>query len=369
MNDLRGEDGARRRLIELIGATSDASDASRSDAQWGSLYARARQEGLLSGFGRWRLSVLRPMSDSDLEREVGLPASALRPLRPGAERNPLVSQWALCLQWLVTGVAAYATIRGSAELGGLVTREAHCWALFALAMEHTLFGSPLTRAAVSALNGEYERKLASHEAGHLLAAYLLGLPVCGYRLLGPVSLPQTTFFHPQLSLQQSAGHGITDETLAQLAVVLMSGLAAESLDYGFAEGGVADEQMLADIALRYRPEWSGRADQSGSVWDSPGQSGSRLAQLEQWSSCEAVLLLRENRDAHIRLAAAMRRRAPLGECLAVISQAVGAGCVEVEVDAARVLGGRGALPDQGRPDRPGLGAPPAQPLPLSARYE
>jgi uncharacterized membrane protein len=39
----RGEDGARRRLVELIGKTADVSDASRSDAHWKALYARARQ--------------------------------------------------------------------------------------------------------------------------------------------------------------------------------------------------------------------------------------------------------------------------------------------------------------------------------------
>jgi hypothetical protein len=64
-----------------------------------------------------------------------------------------------------------------------------------------------------------------------------------------------------------------------------------------------------------------------------------------------VRLLRENRDAHLRLADAMRRHALLGECLApaVISQVVGgtgAGSVGVVHNRAQV--DRNRAPDRHR---------------------
>lgn len=306
----------RRAELERFGRCADASDASRTDEQWAALYASADTRGWLSGFDT---AVLPPFAAgarpelalSALERQAGLAPSALRPRPPASKRNRLVSQWALGCQWVLLGLAAYALLRaGLADLAGLDPREAHAWGVSALVVEHALLGSPLTRAAVSALNGAYERKLATHEAGHMLAAYLLGLPVTGYRLLCPSGMPKTAFLHPRLSAEQAAPDGrVTDETLARLSVVLMAGIAAEALDSGRAEGGAADEAMLRALCSRARPEWTAR----------------QADDLELWSGCEAVRLLREHRAAHARLADAMRRGAPLGACLAVVSHSIAAG--------------------------------------------
>lgn len=307
----------RRELEDRFGRSADASDASRSDAQWQALYARAARTGLLVGFGsgrtKWNTfpTAGRPrLALADLEREMGLPPSALHPRPPASERNRLVSQWALGCQWALLAAAAYALVRTSlCELADMRPYEAHSWGICSLVVEHALLGSPLTRAAVSALNRDYESRLASHEAGHFLAAFLLGLPVTGYRLLCPSGLPKTAFLHPQLNAEEAFSNGrVTDDAIGRLGIVLMAGIAAEALDHGRADGGASDEAMLLQLTARVRPEWR-RA---------------QTVQLGLWSSCEAVRLLREHRTAHARLAEAMRRGAPLGACLAILSDALSA---------------------------------------------
>ncbi|KAG8457214.1 hypothetical protein KFE25_010916 [Diacronema lutheri] len=309
----------RRQLEARFGREADGSHTPRSDVEWLALYTGAQRSGLICGFGTVNpVAAPRRLAVDELERQIGLPTSALRPSNCtkqvvsrwalGPERSALVSQWALGCQWVLLALTAYAAVSCVLRDGaGMPAHAAHSWGILLLVVEHALLRSALTRAAVSRLNHGYERKLASHEAGHMLAAFLLGLPVTGYQLLCPSGMPKTVFVHPRLGGEERAPGGrVADDTLARLSVVLMAGIAAEALDFGRAEGGASDDAMLRATAARVRPEWR-RA---------------QTAQLALWSGCEAVHLLREHRTAHARLADAMCRRAPLGACLAIIADAL-----------------------------------------------
>jgi hypothetical protein len=89
------------------------------------------------------------------------------------------------------------------------------------------------------LSGEYRERLVRHEAGHLLVAYLLGLPVRGYRaddsVLNAVQLvaPPPT----------EAGRLGLDE-VDRLSAVSLAGVVAEAIRFGDGAGGFADLAQL-----------------------------------------------------------------------------------------------------------------------------
>jgi hypothetical protein len=287
-----------------------------TDAQWTALYARAHARGLLAGFGSATpppLGLEQPPSPTGVGI-VGLPPSALRPSRPAEGELALpVSQWALRCQWVLCAVALYALCRLGGEALGERAAVAHCAGVSVLVAEHALLGAPLTRAVVSALNRAYETRLASHEAGHFLVAYLHGLPVTAYQLLSPHGAPRTVFLHEQLAVQTSRGR-VADATLATLSAVLVAGLVAEALDFGSADGGASDERMLRAAARAARPEWQ----------------GDELEALQGSAAAAVAELLREHKGAHAAIAAAMLARAPV---------------IEILVAAADELGGDGAAAD------------------------
>jgi hypothetical protein len=174
------------------------------------------------------------------------------------------------------------------------------------AIDQLLLGSKLTFAIILWLRPEYGQKLALHEAGHFLLAYLTGLPITGYFLSGasPAAGQAGTIFL-DLELFEQLGRGqLKQSILARYSTILMGGIAAEAISFDEAEGGSADEQALVDMLTNLRPAWS----------------KDRIFNLARWSVVSAVELLREYKVEHELLAAKMAAGAPLGECIGVIAR-------------------------------------------------
>ena len=94
--------------------------------------------------------------------------------------------------------------------------------------------------------------MISHEAGHFLVAYLLGLSLrgCVVNARDALKYPEisgqagTIFFDQKLNDEMNNSK-VTRQTLDRLSVVIMAGIAAEALRYEKAEGGADDERQVS----------------------------------------------------------------------------------------------------------------------------
>ncbi|KAI5068103.1 hypothetical protein GOP47_0016448 [Adiantum capillus-veneris] len=99
---------------------------------------------------------------------------------------------------------------------------------------------------------KYKNRVAQHEAGHFLIAYLLGIlprsytlsSLDAYRKEGSLSVQAgTTFVDTQFQEEVKSGK-LSAESLNKYSCIALAGVATEYLLFGFAEGGLADIQQL-----------------------------------------------------------------------------------------------------------------------------
>jgi hypothetical protein len=268
-----------------------------SEQDWERVYRSAERRGLLPGFGSVTGLAPTAVSVADLEARSGLGIGALTPSDSGT-------------QWLLYGVGFFLVELALARTFGVENSLARSlpfvFALFAF--DQIVLGSRLTLGIILWLRPEYQQKLARHEAGHFLLAFLCGLPVTGYFLAGnsqAAGQAGTIFLDTDLFTQINGGK-LRQSALARYSTILMAGIAAEAIGFGSAEGGYADEQALVDILRNLRPPWETE----------------RIYNLARWSVVNAVELLREYEPEHDALAAKMGAGAPLGECLAAITTSI-----------------------------------------------
>jgi hypothetical protein len=154
--------------------------------------------------------------------------------------------------------------------------------------------------------GPHRQRILHHEAGHFLAAYLLGIPITAYSLsaweawkqgqegLGGVQLDTA-------DLEKKVNSFVDFPAfLERCCTVWMAGIAAETLVYGKAEGGEGDRyQLRRALTVAGVPE--------------TGHD-----QKERWSLLQAKNLLEKHRTAYDTLVTAMERRATVEECCQII---------------------------------------------------
>jgi hypothetical protein len=92
----------------------------------------------------------------------------------------------------------------------------------------------------------YRQRLVRHEAGHFLAAHLLGLTPTDYSLSLWQAWRQGQ--GQQVGVSLTVPPQVTLPELEKYCTVWMAGIAAEEWLYGQAEGGEADRQQVAAIA-------------------------------------------------------------------------------------------------------------------------
>lgn len=154
----------------------------------------------------------------------------------------------------------------------------------------------------------YRVQIIRHEAGHFLVAQLLEIPVTGYTLTAWEALNQrqsgqggVSFDDQELGLQLERGT-LSSQLLDRYCTIWMAGVAAETLVYGSAEGGIDDRQKMRTVltSLRF--------------------SVSAQEQKLRWAELQARTLLRTNWDAYEALVGAMQQRADVSECCQIIQQ-------------------------------------------------
>lgn len=156
------------------------------------------------------------------------------------------------------------------------------------------------------MSTDHRQRVLHHEAGHLLAAVLLDIPVEDYTL--------TTWEAWRKGLPGQGGvifgfgDDLTSPTVQQLSPqwldrysqVWMAGMAAEHMIYGNAIGGDSDLRALQIL------------------WQGLGKSPLDTTIKQRWAALQAKTLLETHRDAFEAVVAAMGDRAPVATCRDII---------------------------------------------------
>mmetsp|Transcript_32805 Transcript_32805/g.60037 ORF Transcript_32805/g.60037 Transcript_32805/m.60037 type:complete len:607 (-) Transcript_32805:53-1873(-) len=328
--DLTSDDfGAVSYLLTMLsekvlktGAESGIEDISANDEEASALYAALAARGALRGFGcvgpRGFAHDLREVAAADMQRLTDLPISALTP--SGAYDN----------YWLGLGAALVAAeVAAGAALGFDALEDLVPLTGFAIILDRLLLGGAVVDTTLKAVVPGFKDKIAKHEAGHFLLAYLLGCPVQGcllnpFQLRGFVAAGQggTLFSDPTFRDEMARGT-ITQTSIDRFSVVLMAGIAAEALEFGSADGGQGDEaQLISLLAGSIQPRWG----------------LDRIKGQARWAATQAVLLLGEHREAYLALARKIREDAPLGELVRAIEEHLPAGELPAAARARAALG-------------------------------
>ena len=137
-----------------------------------------------------------------------------------------------------------------------------------------------------------QARILFHEAGHFLAAHLLGIKVVGYNLKPNPKTPASKLI---IGVEVDTSE-VSLNSLERYCTVWMAGIAAEEYLYKDANGGADDLLKLrAAIINTSNPELE-----------------------ERWAKIRARNLIRINIEAFTALAAKMEVSAPVEDCYEVI---------------------------------------------------
>ncbi|MBD1911074.1 MULTISPECIES: ATP-dependent Zn protease [unclassified Leptolyngbya] len=169
-------------------------------------------------------------------------------------------------------------------------------------------GSTLLLDWIAQFSAEHRDRILHHEAGHLLVAQKVGIPVTGYTLtaweafrLGQPGNGGVQFDTTELDAELNQGK-LSSTLIDRYCIVWMAGIAAETLTYGSAEGGAGDrEQIQLLFNVLKRP-------------------ASEATQKERWAILQAKTLLQEAQDVYEPLVEAMRSRQPVSICQQLVSE-------------------------------------------------
>ncbi|KAK1282338.1 hypothetical protein QJS10_CPB22g00337 [Acorus calamus] len=262
------------RDLEVLDACLNADDMRLV----GRAYAFLKERGFLENFGKCRNIVLegtRDVTPTVLKASTGLEASKLSPKK-----------------WGTSGISRAALVAFLGGVSFLVSQgidiRPNLATILALSLMDSIFLGGSCLAQIFCFWPPYRRRVLVHEAGHLLTAYLLGCPIRGV-ILDPIVAVQ-------MGIQGQAGTQFWDEKLAnelaegrlsgaafdRYCMVLFSGIAAEALVYGEAEGGENDENLFRSICVLLQPPLS----------------IAEMSNQARWSVLQSYNLLKWHKNAH-----------------------------------------------------------------------
>lgn len=270
----------------------DAALAAQDLVVVGKAYDWLRARGMLQHFGSYKPSDSadsRLVTPAILKATAGIEASRLSPKKWGAGG----------------GLAPVALFAGVSALinNGADVRPLLIGALALAAADALLLGGTGLGQLLSLLWPPYRKRVLVHEAGHVVAAYLLGCPVRGVILDAMEAVRNgirgqagTQFWDAALESELREGR-LMSATLDRYCIVLFAGIAAEALVYGEAQGGESDENLYKAVVSQLQPPWS------------PPQ----MSNHARWAVLQAFTLLRERRAVHAAVVRALERGATMAE--------------------------------------------------------
>jgi len=154
---------------------------------------------------------------------------------------------------------------------------------------------------VSRLNPEYMERIVKHEAAHFLIAYLSGIPVSSYSLGLMEMHVELLEAKIEKKLVGKAGV-ITTEEMEALAVVAMSGVAAEAKYFEKVAGQEADLFSLQKAMNKTEPKLGAQKEQS----------------VTRWAVYKAARIITDNEKSYERLCQALKEGKSVAECVKAI---------------------------------------------------
>ncbi|CAH9073559.1 unnamed protein product [Cuscuta epithymum] len=150
----------------------------------------------------------------------------------------------------------------------------------------------------------------SHEAGHFLIAYLLGVLPKGYTLTsleafkkeGSLNVQAGTAFVDFEFIEEVNKGQVSATMLNRFSCIALAGVATEYLLFGCAEGGLADINQL-DMLLR-----------------SLGFTQKKTDSQVRWAVLNTIIILRRHDNALAKLAEVMSEGRSVGSCIDTIEE-------------------------------------------------
>jgi hypothetical protein len=224
---------------------------------------------------------------------------------------------------LIAGIAVAAGEAWLSQSAGIPLDVLALSTLFLALTDRIAFNGAVSETLLKVLSPGMNQKVVRHEAGHFLAAYLLGCPVEGIVLSAWAALQDrrfgqrqvsagTSFFDAELSQQINTNGAVTRSSIDRYSVIVMAGIAAEADFYGRADGGAGDEMALVAFLSQLNAN-----TRTGAVsWDQE-----RIRNQARWGALQAVLMMREYKPAYDALVDALERGGSLGDCVYAIEKA------------------------------------------------
>jgi hypothetical protein len=157
--------------------------------------------------------------------------------------------------------------------------------------------------AIARSNPAYRQRIAEHEAGHFLVAYLLGIPITGYTLSAWESMRQGHAAQGGVMFAPPPAN-ISTQLLQQYCTVWMAGIAAEKLIYDRSIGGSEDRQKLRGVLFL------------------AGKQQQEIVHQENLAALQAKTLIQANWDAYQALVIATLDRTAVADCCRQIDAVV-----------------------------------------------
>jgi hypothetical protein len=155
-------------------------------------------------------------------------------------------------------------------------------------------------------SSQQRERIIYHEAGHFLVATLLQIPIVSYNLTAWENLQEKQSGLGGVVFDFSCWEKKTTKltefnlNLERFCIVLMSGIAAESLIYQDVQGGKEDYQQLK------------------TTLSSLGLSDNLYQQKQRWALLQATNLIKENLSSYEELVKAMKAKKSIEECQRII---------------------------------------------------
>ena len=303
-------------------AVKDGADRSANLAALTAL----RDAGSAPLFGSFKMAGSRRISLAELSRTTRIDEKALDPSASEFSQEQIQDTFIKVIIGATIASTAWAV--GSEALG--------VDAGFRFTGTYLLAGIPIAILAIgstapgilflpveayrAAVASEEEKRAASlrvckHEAGHLLCAYALGLPVQEVTVDGRGG-PRVVV-HDEAAVQQP-GKLVSAEQIDALATVALAGLMAEADAYGKALGASEDLKLLNSMLVRTQPP----------IPPAQLQDKTRSAALTAWT------ILKKHPAAFDAIVLALERGEGLAECLRAAEAAEAESAAAGEVAAA-----------------------------------
>ncbi|BAZ87153.1 ATP-dependent Zn protease [Dolichospermum compactum] len=153
---------------------------------------------------------------------------------------------------------------------------------------------------------EYKERILHHEAGHLLVAHLLEIPITGYTLSAWEAWKQGQTGQGGVSIDELTTQiekcEISPQILDRYCTILMAGIAAETLIFDAHQGGNDDKIKLMQFLQVL------------------GVSEDIYQQKQRFHLLQSKNLIQENWESYQALVSAMRERVSVEECKKVIRE-------------------------------------------------